>query len=159
MTLTALSQLVLLALKHIRDGDIARRLPQWGGIFRAAVEGSGFDALIRILMYISESVEQVSLDDLQWTGDSVGVSAEEVAMTLAEKLRQEGREQGREQGRKEGRKEGRVQTLLRLLALRFGNVPAQVAARLKEAKLADLELMTERVLTAATLDEVLNSPS
>ena len=46
LRLTALARLVVLLLKHIRDGDIMDRLPRWAGAFRAAVEGSGIDALI-----------------------------------------------------------------------------------------------------------------
>ncbi len=148
MALSALSRLVVLLLKHIRDGDIVARLPKWADTFQAAVEGSGFDALIRVLMYVFECVEKVTLADLEWIDASVGTSKGKVAMTLAEKLRQE--------GRKEGRVQQQVKTLLRLLKLRFGQVPAQVAARVAEAKLGDLELMAERVLTAGSLDEVLD---
>ena len=68
-------------------------------------------------------------------------------MTLAEKLRKE--------GRKEGREEGQQRILLKLLGLRFGEVPGAVAARIESADVSELELWAERVLIAPTIDDVL----
>jgi hypothetical protein len=52
-----------------------------------------------------------------------------------------------------------VKILIRQLTIRFGDLPAQAAARIEEAQLSDLELMAERVLTAQSLDEVLDVSS
>lgn len=57
--------------------------------------------------------------------------------------------------RQEGETMGRAETLLKLLGLRFGSVPAEIRARLEAATLDQLDAWVERVLTAATLDEVL----
>jgi len=107
MTMTALSRLVVMLLKHVRDGDIVERLPGWADAFRAAFEGSGIDALYRVLVYIFECVDEVSLDDLRWIDGAVETPEGGVAMNLAERLRQEGRKEGRKEGQKEGQKEGR----------------------------------------------------
>jgi hypothetical protein len=44
--------------------------------------------------------------------------------------------------------------LLRLLGRRFGAVPAQIAARVDAAELAELEGWFDRSLDAASLDDV-----
>jgi hypothetical protein len=68
--------------------------------------------------------------------------------------RKEGREEGRKEGREEGRKEGREELLLRLLAQRFGKLPAKVVARIHAADSAQLDRWGERVISAATLEEI-----
>ena len=44
--------------------------------------------------------------------------------------------------------------LLRLLGRRFGAVPAQIAARVEAAELAELEGWFDRAIVAASLDDV-----
>jgi predicted transposase YdaD len=74
-------------------------------------------------------------------------------MTIAEQLRQEGREQGREQGRTAGKRE----TLRKQLSLKFGQLDTATWDRIEAADEAALERFTERVLSASTLDEVLEN--
>jgi hypothetical protein len=78
-------------------------------------------------------------------------------MGLRETLRQWEKEflaQGRLEGRQEGRQEGEALLLQRLLARRFGPLPAAIVERIAAASCADLERWGERVLDAASLDEV-----
>jgi len=63
------------------------------------------------------------------------------------------------QGRDEGRKEGERALLLRQMRARFGELPAAAVARVEGAEVAQIEQWGERVLTAATLAEVLGQPS
>lgn len=72
-------------------------------------------------------------------------------MTAAERLRAE----GKAEGRAEGKAEGQAQLLLRQLTLRFGALPPHVQRRVAEASFQQLALYAERVLSAASLDEVL----
>jgi hypothetical protein len=58
-------------------------------------------------------------------------------------------------GRKEGRKEGEGKALLRLLERRFGVLPESVTARVAQASTRDIERWLDRVLDAASLDDVL----
>lgn len=61
-----------------------------------------------------------------------------------------------EQGRQEGRQEGFRELLLQLLRQRFGGqVDAQVERRIAGASTEQVETWTRRVLSAATLDELL----
>jgi predicted transposase/invertase (TIGR01784 family) len=68
--------------------------------------------------------------------------------------RRDGLAEGRKQGRTEGRTEGERLVLRRLLALKFGALPVEVLERLERAGETELERWAERVLSAATLDEV-----
>ena len=56
--------------------------------------------------------------------------------------------------RAEGRAEGRAETLLQLLAARFGAVTTTTTNRVRSASLADLERWTLRVLDARTIADV-----
>lgn len=61
---------------------------------------------------------------------------------------------GREEGRQEGRQEGEAALLRRLLVHRFGTLPKALEARLAQASTAQLETWGDRVLEAATLEDV-----
>jgi hypothetical protein len=58
------------------------------------------------------------------------------------------------QGKKEGRHERGHELLCKLLARRFGPLPASCLARLDSATEADIDRWAERILDAKTLDEV-----
>jgi hypothetical protein len=96
----------------------------------------------------------------------VSPEAEEALMTTAERLLAQGRAEGEVRGRAEGEVRGRAEgevrgraaTLAKLLTVKFGPLPAHVESRLAQASLPELELWTERVLTATTLDAVFESP-
>jgi hypothetical protein len=74
--------------------------------------------------------------------------------------RKEGRATGRKEGRATGRKEGLVEgeraILSRLLTRRFGPLPAAATARIQRADLATIERWSDRLLTATSLDDVLD---
>jgi predicted transposase/invertase (TIGR01784 family) len=76
-----------------------------------------------------------------------------------EEAEREGREAGlragREEGREEGLRGGRAALLLELLALRFGPPSAGVRARVEAAAIEQLDAWAKRLLTAASVDEVL----
>ena len=48
--------------------------------------------------------------------------------------------------------------LSRLLTKRFGNLPADVAGQIKNASKEQIEIWFDRVIDAATLDEVFQDP-
>ena len=70
------------------------------------------------------------------------------------RIREEGRQEGRQEGHQEGRREGEAEMLLRLLRLRFGTLPPDAVARVQGADPETLLHWSERVLMAATLEEV-----
>jgi hypothetical protein len=61
------------------------------------------------------------------------------------------------QGKDEGRAEGRVAVLVRLLTLRFGPLTEEVQGRIARLSVAELDVVAERLLSASTLDEALNT--
>jgi hypothetical protein len=67
---------------------------------------------------------------------------------------------GREfkKGLQEGRQEGELAILRRLIEKRFGSLPSWAEQRLTSASIEQLEQLATRVLEAANLEELLNSP-
>ena len=74
-------------------------------------------------------------------------------LTTAEMLRREGRAEGEARGRSEGKRD----LLLLLLRQRFGRLPAAAVARIGKAAAVELDAWSGKVLTAASLDEVLGA--
>ena len=109
--------------------------------------------LASVLRYILETsrAEPATLREL--LARQVGREAAEEIMTTAEMLRREGRSEGRGQRADAGKRE----MLLLLLRQRFGRLPAAAVARVGKAGAAELDVWSGRVLTAASLDEVLGS--
>ncbi len=73
---------------------------------------------------------------------------------FAKSYAEEGRKEGRKEGIKEGLKEGLQKLLLKQLTLQFGHLAEDVVQRVRQAGDEQLERWGERVLTAATLDDV-----
>lgn len=67
----------------------------------------------------------------------------------------EGRAEGKAEGRAEGRAEGKAELLLRLIGKRFGAPSDAVRARVQAASAERLDVWAERMLSEATLDDVL----
>ena len=83
----------------------------------------------------------------------------ETLMTAGEELMQKGEARGIIVGEARGEARGEVQgrrvILRKLLTLRFCALPEAAVTRLDGADVVTLDTWAERVLTAATLDEVL----
>jgi hypothetical protein len=62
------------------------------------------------------------------------------------------------QGKAAGVVEGRVEIILKLLATRYGAVPAAIEAHVRAAGSTELDRFAERVLTARTVEEALGIP-
>jgi predicted transposase YdaD len=73
-----------------------------------------------------------------------------------EKGMEKGMERGMERGMETGMQKGEARLLSRLLRLKFGDLPAAVEQRIEKADEAALLRWSERVLTAARLEDVLN---
>ena len=72
-----------------------------------------------------------------------------LVMTIAETLHAE--------GRAEGRAEGKVETLLRQAKLKFGVIPQNLAARLRDASNEDLDRWLDALITADDFDAIFES--
>lgn len=71
---------------------------------------------------------------------------------------EDGKAAGRREGEAKGRREGEAALILRLLARRFGALPEDVEARVREANADTLARWGDRVLDARTLDAVFEGP-
>jgi Domain of unknown function (DUF4351) len=103
-----------------------------------------------ILFAYIQLVGETPLDKLVALAARIGPEAKEVVVTTAEQLRAE----GKTEGRAEGLAEGEARVLVRQLTRKFGAVPGAVRQRINTASLEQLETWCDRVLDAATLDEV-----
>jgi len=71
---------------------------------------------------------------------------------------QKGRQEGLLEGRQEGLHTGELTVLLRQIEKRFGALPRWVRVKLEDMPPAELENLSERVLEAASMDELLIRP-
>lgn len=156
--LTAIARAALLCLTKIRGstnviGVLERFREVWLAVLRAP---SGVAALAQICSYILGAT-QASRSELQPFFQRLGEGAKEALMTGADMLRAEGKAEGRVEGRAEGRVEGRAEVLERLLGLKFGAVSVATRERLRTASLDELDRWAERLLAAASLEEVFDT--
>ena len=88
---------------------------------------------------------------------------ETMAQTTAEFLieqgkeegRAEGKEEGRAEGKEEGRAEGKQDAVVKLLQIRFQNVPETLSREISNiSNLSLLDSLLEQVMTAQSLDEI-----
>jgi hypothetical protein len=151
---TALARLALFCLRHARQpGELLQALARWVDLVREVrAAPNGREALERIWRYIFVvSNPQDPKDLVDRLIAVVGKESEEDVMTVADWLREE----GRKEGRNEGRDATLRATLSRMLRARFGEVPEAAAARIQAAGPEQLDAWLDRILTAATLDDVL----
>jgi predicted transposase YdaD len=77
----------------------------------------------------------------------------ELNMTLAQRF-DEWKQQFRMEGLQEGRQEGEALLLQRILTRRFGPLPPEVASKIASSPAEQIDVWADRLLSAATLDEV-----
>ena len=156
---TALAKLVMMCLKHARTrADFLNILGRWMDVVREVAEApNGLAALAQVVRYILEVNEHVAPETLQALLErEIGPETKDIIVTAGQQLIKQGIEQGIEQGRKQGIQQGYQVLLLRQLRKRFGAaVDPHVEQRIATASVEQIETWSERVLTAASLAEVL----
>ena len=127
---------------------LTRRLaePRHDSLRRALVVWLNRVVLRRLVP--GERIDEVH--DLQ----EMGAMLAERVVEWTENWKQQGLQEGRLKGRQEGRLKGEAAVLTRLLTRRFGPLDASVRSRLDQATLEELERWSDRILDAATLDEI-----
>lgn len=83
----------------------------------------------------------------------------EVALLLYNSELAMAKEESRAEARAEGRAEGRADLLLKQLQRKFSDVPGAVRERLASASDEEISLWAERILFAASLDDVFQEPA
>lgn len=74
----------------------------------------------------------------------------------AEEWKEQGLREGRQEGRREGLQQGEAETLLKLFKLKFGEVPDWAVQKILKADKARLDCWVELVLTADSLESLLD---
>ena len=138
--MTDLGRLVLLCLQRARvSADMVADLERWLDMLRHVLAGpTGRDAIATVLRYVLRVSDAEPERLLAMLEAGIGSEATEAFMTGAEKLIEK----------------GRAEVLLRQLALRFGTIDAATVARVRAARPEELDRWVDRVLTAASLDEL-----
>jgi len=149
--LTALAKLATICLKHARTStDFIKILTRWMDVASEVARApNGLSGLAQVLCYILEVNDHVEREALQALIErELGPEAKEAIVTAGQQIRQEGIEQGR--------REGECALLLRQLRRRFGTaVNAEIEQRIATASIEQIDTWAERVLSVATLTELL----
>jgi predicted transposase/invertase (TIGR01784 family) len=142
--MTAFGIAALICLGRARTSEdvisVLERLPELLRNVLSAPNGVG--ALATILRYVSE-VTKSPPERVQQLVQRLGPRGEEAYMTAADILRQEGETQGE------------AKVLLKLLQVKFGELPEAVVQRVRDARIEELDRWVERVLSATSIDEAL----
>lgn len=152
--MSAVGRLVLLALKHGRDTDVASELAKLVAlideVLRAPNGAEALDTVLRYTMKVGDvTIERLRSELVPLLGSRI----EDVIMTAGEKLVEEGRQRGLQQGLQQGE----CAALLQLLRAKFGVVPSDVEARVRAAGTPELERWIASVLTARDLADLFGS--
>jgi head-tail adaptor len=150
--------LTLLCLRFLRGWtpeEAEAGLRRWSGLMREVAEAPGGRDGLRAVESYAIHVTEVAAERLAVLFAQVGgVEDEEFIMSTAEKLIAKGEARGEARGKALGEAAGRVAVLLRMLTARFGPVPDSIVARLRAASVAELDRCADRLLAAATIDDV-----
>lgn len=156
----------ILQLTHLQPSNrtgYAARVERWARFLLAKTDEE-FERLARedpVMQTAKQTLDALSMDPdarrlAQEREDSMKLYRMSLVVSEA-KGREEGRREGREVGRAKGRREGRAEVLLELLGLRFGPLPEEVGATVESATRAQLDTWIARILTAPSLEAVLDA--
>lgn len=156
-TMSALGRLALFCFRHAREPEeLIEQLAGWldlvGEVRRAPNGAAALAAIFRYILLRNE--KRPPEDVVKRLLLLVGREGRDEVVTAGEQLIERGRLKGLQEGLQEGLQTAR-NMLLKLLRTRFGALPDDAVARVQAADSAQLDLWAERVLTAATLAEVL----
>ncbi|MBZ0115825.1 MAG: Rpn family recombination-promoting nuclease/putative transposase [Sandaracinaceae bacterium] len=151
--MTAMARVALWALRSQRVGHDAALLAQWVEELERARATAGREAIEVFFVYLSaveggEDLLKAILDA------DVSQDVREVAMGLRQKWEAEAEVRGEARGEARGQRKKAEELLVKLLHLRFGTLPSPAAARIRDASMEELDRWAERVLAAATLEQI-----
>ena len=145
--MSALAKLATICFKHARTStNFLEILARWMDVAREVVNApNGLNAMAQVLCYILEVSDHVDKEALKaLLQREIGPEAKDTIMTVGQQLREEGRQ------------EGFQEMLLHLLRQRFDReVDAHVEQRVAAASIEQIKTWTSRVLSAATLVELM----
>jgi len=149
----------------IRSEEVARSSPELG-VLSAMAHGQG-DEAEEIGRAVLPALATLDAERSRLYLDLVLTSLSEAARAILEAAMLQGYEyqsdfarryhaQGHQEGQQEGRRQERCAVLIRLAEKRFGSVPPEVRARIEAADLSTADRWLDRLLSAESLDELLD---
>ena len=145
-----------LTAKLVKDSKT--RADNLVGFYRLVIDKDLDRELIRRLIVFLEWMVYLPVEISAYYNELVEHVAEETNMPYISLIERKGIEQGREEGLEQGLEQGigqgRAATLHKQLQLKFGELADGYEARLKQADAAELDLWTERVLFAKSVEAV-----
>jgi predicted transposase YdaD len=146
--LAVFPSLALWALRDARDAErFLANFHHWGAAFaEAARTPHGVAALAQLIRYIALVCDELHLDAFRAKIREQAPEAEQAAMTIAEQMRREGEATGLVKGQR--------LMLIKQIRLKFKDISAEHEKVISEATPEQLDLWVERVLTAATIEDV-----
>ena len=136
---------LLLLLKYIFRPDLAERLPDLLVQARTLLtDENGREIMFTLLYYLTGGTGMVDEETLSSALEQAAPGGDTMKSFLKKYFDQ-------------GCQEGELRLLLRQLRGRFGELPGWAEERLRKASSGMLEIWSERILTASTLDEVFSS--
>ncbi len=152
--LVALTLFVLQRARH--STDLLSELRLLSGHL-AALENERVprEQIATTLWYIWRVGRVSPADLLEFARSHAGPTLENIMKTAAEQLLDQGRAEGEARGRAEGEARGRAEALLKLVQLKFGAVPDDMAQAIQTASAEQLDRWLGRVLSSESCDEIL----
>lgn len=154
--LTVLVRAALGLMKLVSSGEMelehAALVARW---FIEVRRAHGRDAALAFINYFFHTGPDTRMIDA--VVEELPKAMRAPVMTIAQQLEARGHQQGRLEGQLEGQREGQATLILRLLSQRFGKLPLRVIRRVRGGTLGDLDRWSERLLGAATLEEVFSA--
>ena len=96
-------------------------------------------------------------DRLELWAEGIKAEAKVEGMQEGEQVGvQKGKIEGKIEGKQEGKQEGEMLILQRLLAKRFGPIPADTVSLISNASVEEIERWVDRVLDAKQLSDIFN---
>jgi predicted transposase/invertase (TIGR01784 family) len=156
----ALNAFVRLVFWSMKNGGsrekFKRSFPGWMDVVLEVLRApNGSRALNVVWRYIFAVNERIPKDEMiALLARAAPAEVKEEIVNVADQLREEGRQQGLQQGLLEGRRE----LLLKQLSARFGSLPQTAVLRVNSADAGEIDQWAERILTAPSLADVLDTP-
>jgi predicted transposase YdaD len=150
----AYARLCLFAMARAASRDFLDRIRAWRGELRLAFGAGNAERITSFMLYTYRVHRHTHPDIIHERIAAVaGPEHEDAMLSAYDQIIEKGIEKGIERGIEKGQRA----TLLRQLGRRFGALPEPIAARVAAASVADLERWLDRVIDAASLDDVFAS--
>jgi len=136
-----------LSRSHESEEALLQALAPFADLFAALVSAPhGARALAIIFEYLSRVAPRLTPQGLAQALAPYTTQGQDILMNIVDQLRQEGRQ--------EGQAEGRALSVLKLMKLKFGQVPVEIERTVSAAPAERLDTFLERILTAASFEDV-----